>query len=195
MIYMKKYGKIIAVIIGIIVVVALLLVIYFKVTFISKDEVKDIVISNMNVNSSDVHFESIELELDKNYYEVELYYQNNDYEYKIDAKSGKVVYSDFISNSNLNSNNGSNGNGNGNNNSQGQYYNNAKITLQEARDLAYNHANVDVNMVVLKKCSSEIDDNKLIYEIEFTYNNYEYDYKIDAATGEIIDFDKDNIHN
>lgn len=195
---MKKYGKIIIIVVGIIAVIALLLLIYFKVTFIGTKEVKDIVVSNMNVSSNDVHFENIDLELDKNYYDVELYYQNKEYEYKIDAKSGKVIYNDFnVTNSNGNGLGNSNGNGNGNNNNNSNPNNafNAKISLQEARNIALSHANLDINSVVLKKCSSEIENNKLVYEIEFSYNNYEYDYKIDANTGEIINIDKDNIND
>lgn len=198
MIFMKKYGKIIIIVVGIIAVIALLLLIYFKVTFIGTKEVKDIVVSNMNVSSNDVHFENIDLELDKNYYDVELYYQNKEYEYKIDAKSGKVIYNDFnVTNSNGNGLGNSNGNGNGNNNNNSNPNNafNAKISLQEARNIALSHANLDINSVVLKKCSSEIENNKLVYEIEFSYNNYEYDYKIDANTGEIINIDKDNIND
>lgn len=195
---MKKYGKIIIIVVGIIAVIALLLLIYFKVTFIGTKEVKDIVVSNMNVSSNDVHFENIDLELDKNYYDVELYYQNKEYEYKIDAKSGKVIYNDFnVTNSNGNGLGNSNGNGNDNNNNNSNPNNafNAKISLQEARNIALSHANLDINSVVLKKCSSEIENNKLVYEIEFSYNNYEYDYKIDANTGEIINIDKDNIND
>ena len=198
MIFMKKYGKIIIIVVGIIAVIALLLLIYFKVIFIDTKEVKDIVVSNMNVSSNDVHFENIDLELDKNYYDVELYYQNKEYEYKIDAKSGKVIYNDFnVTNNNGNGLGNSNGNGNDNNNNNSNPNNafNAKISLQEARNIALSHANLDINSVVLKKCSSEIENNKLVYEIEFSYNNYEYDYKIDANTGEIINIDKDNIND
>ena len=198
---MKKYGKIIIIVVGIIAVIALLLLIYFKVTFISKKEVKDIVVDDMNVSSNDVYFESIDLELDKNYYEVELYYQNNDYEYKVDAKSGKVIYNDFnVTNNsnnnglgNSNSNSNSNGNGNGNNNSNNA--GNAKISLQEARNIALTHANLDISVVNMVKCESEYYNGVLVYEIDFTYNNYEYDYKVDANTGEIISYDKDNIYD
>ena len=198
---MKKYGKIIIIVVGIIAVIALLLLIYFKVTFISKKEVKDIVVDDMNVSSNDVYFESIDLELDKNYYEVELYYQNNDYEYKVDAKNGKVIYNDFnVTNNsnnnglgNSNSNSNSNGNGNGNNNSNNA--GNAKISLQEARNIALTHANLDISVVNMVKCESEYDNGVLVYEIDFTYNNYEYDYKVDANTGEIISYDKDNIYD
>ncbi len=192
---MKKYWKIIIIAVSIIVFFALLLLIYFKVTFIGKDDVKKIVIDNMNVSSSDVFFESIELELDKNYYEVEVYYKNKDYEYKIDAKEGKIIYTDFQSyNSDNNTNNNGNGNGNSNGNGNNNT-NNTKITLQEARNIALEHANLDISVVNIVKCESEYDDGILIHEIEFIYNNYEYDYKIDSRTGEIISFDKDSIYN
>ncbi len=192
---MKKYWKIIIIAVSIIVFFALLLLIYFKVTFIGKDDVKKIVIDNMNVSSSDVFFESIELELDKNYYEVEVYYKNKDYEYKIDAKEGKIIYTDFQS---YNSDNNTNNNGNGNDNSNGNgnnNTNNTKISLQEARNITLEHANLDISVVNIVKCESEYDDGILIHEIEFIYNNYEYDYKIDSRTGEIISFDKDSIYN
>lgn len=192
---MKKYWKIIIIAVSIIVFFALLLLIYFKVTFIGKDDVKKIVIDNMNVSSSDVFFESIELEPDKNYYEVEVYYKNKDYEYKIDAKEGKIIYTDFQS---YNSDNNTNNNGNGNDNSNGNgnnNTNNTKISLQEARNIALEHANLDISVVNIVKCESEYDDGILIHEIEFIYNNYEYDYKIDSRTGEIISFDKDSIYN
>lgn len=192
---MKKYWKIIIIAVSIIVFFALLLLIYFKVTFIGKDDVKKIVIDNMNVSSSDVFFESIELELDKNYYEVEVYYKNKDYEYKIDAKEGKIIYTDFQSyNSDNNTNNNGNGNGNSNGNGNNNT-NNTKISLQEARNIALEHANLDISVVNIVKCESEYDDGILIHEIEFIYNNYEYDYKIDSRTGEIISFDKDSIYN
>ena len=192
---MKKYWKIIIITVSIIAFFALLLLIYFKVTFIGKDDVKKIVIDNMNVSSSDVFFESIELELDKNYYEVEVYYKNKDYEYKIDAKEGKIIYTDFQSyNSDNNTNNNGKGNGNSNGNGNNNT-NNTKISLQEARNIALEHANLDISVVNIVKCESEYDDGILIHEIEFIYNNYEYDYKIDSRTGEIISFDKDSIYN
>ena len=106
---MKKYGKIIIIVVGIIVVIALLILIYFKTAFISKNEVKNIVAENMNVSSSDLYFEDIDFDLDKGIYEVEVWYINDAaYEYKIDAKEGKIIYTDFKYFTNQN--NSSNGN-------------------------------------------------------------------------------------
>ena len=188
---MKKYGKIIIIIVGILVVLALLILIYFKTTFISKNEVKDIVADNMNVGSSDLYFESIDFEFDKSIYEVEVYYQNKDYEYKIDAKEGKVIYTDYRK---INTNNNAN-NSNTNGNVNGPNISAANITLEEAKNIALNHANLTADKVQFLRTEQDYDDGILNYEIDFNYDIYEYDYKINANTGEIISYDKDSIYD
>ncbi|MCI9017061.1 MAG: PepSY domain-containing protein [Clostridia bacterium] len=57
----------------------------------------------MQVASNEVYFEDIDLELNENFYKVYLYYQNKKYEYRLDAKQGKIIYSDF-NNININNN-------------------------------------------------------------------------------------------
>ena len=202
---MKKYGKIIIIVVGIIVVIALLILIYFKTTFISKNEVKNIVAENMNVSSSDLYFENIDFEFDNSAYEVEVYYQNKDYEYKIDAKEGKIIYTDFKyftnqnNSSNGNNNNNGNSNSNSNNgNSNGQNSLNgvtASITLDEAKNIAITNAGLDINSVQFTREEQEYDNHTLLYELEFFSNNIEYDYEINATTGDIISFDRDSIYD
>lgn len=192
---MKKYGKIILIVVGIIVVVALIFLIYFKTTFMSKNEVKNIVADYMNANSNDLYFDSIDFEMDKKIYEVEVYYQNKDYEYKINAKNGKVIYTDFRNDTNQN--NSSNGNkfndnsnnGNANQNSLNQQT--ANISEEEAKDIALTHANLASNSVSFLRTELDHDHRTLVYEVDFIYDNYEYDYTIDAMSGEIISYDKD----
>ena len=200
---MKKYGKIIIIVVGILVVLALLILIYFKTAFISKNEVKDIVADNMNVSSSDLYFESIDFELDNSVYEVEVYYQSRDYEYKIDAKEGKVIYTDFRNVNTNNQNNSSNGNNNNNGNSNNSNSNGqnslngvtASITLDEAKNIALTDAGLDINSVQFTREELEHDNHTLVYELEFFYNNIEYDYEINATTGDIISYDKDSIYD
>ncbi len=193
---MKKYGRIIVIVIGILVVIALLILIYFKTSFISRSEVKDIVANNMNVSSNDLYFESIDFEMDNSVYEVEVYYQNRDYEYKIDAKEGKVIYTDFRSvNTNNNQNNSDNSN-NGNTNNQNSLNGvTASITLDEAKNIALTNANLVEDDVSFLRTEQEYDDGILVYEIDFTYDTYEYDYKINANTGEIVSYDRDSIYD
>ena len=203
---MKKYGKIIIIVVGILVVIALLILIYFKTAFISKNEVKDIVSNNMNVSSSDLYFEDIDFDLDKGIYEVEVWYINDAaYEYKIDAKEGRIIYTDFKyftnqnNSSNGNNNNNGNSNSNSNNgNSNGQNSLNgvtASITLDEAKNIAITNAGLDINNVQFTREELEHDNHTLVYELEFFSNNIEYDYEINATTGDIISFDRDSIYD
>ena len=199
---MKKYGKIIIVVVGILVVIALLILIYFKTTFISRNEVKGIIAANMNANVNDLYFEDIDFDLDKGIYEVEVYYHNDAYEYKVDARTstegGRIIYTDFkyftngITDDNSSNNNNSNANGSSNN---GNNATTASISLDEAKNIALTHANLTEDAVSLLRTEQEYDDGVLVYEIDFTYDTYEYDYKIDANTGEIISFDRDSIYD
>ena len=199
---MKKYGKIIIIVVGILVVIALLVLIYFKTTFISENEVKDIIAANMNVNRSDLYFEDIDFDFDKGIYEVEVLYINDAvYEYKIDARTdtegGNVIYTDFkyFTNS-INDNNSSNSSTSGSTNNNANDSNNtASITVEEARNIALSNANLSADLVQFLRTETEYDDGILVYEVDFTYNNYEYDYKINANTGEIISYDRDSIYD
>ena len=171
---MKKYGKIIIIVVGILVVIALLILIYFKTTFISKDDVKDIIAANMNVSSSDLYFEDIDFDFDKGVYEVEVLYINDAvYEYKIDARTstegGRIIYTDF------------------------KYFTNGIV--DEAKNIALTHANLTEDAVQFLRTEQEYDDGVLVYEIDFTSGDYEYDYKINANTGEVVSYDRDSIYD
>ena len=200
---MKKYGKIIIIVVGILAIIVLLVLLYFKTAFISKNEVKDIIAENMNVNKDDLYFEDIDFEFDKGVYEVEVYYQNRDYEYKIDAKEGKVIYTDFRNiNTNNNQNNSNNGNNSNNNSNNGTTNNqnslngvNASISLDEAKNIALTNAGLDINNVKFTREELDHDNHTLVYELEFFSNDIEYDYEINATTGDIISYDKDSIYN
>ncbi len=196
---MKKTKKIIIIVIGVLLILALIFLIYLKVAFISKSEVKDIIAANMNVNVNDLYFESIDLELDKGIYEVEVYYHNDDYEYKIDAKSategGRIIYTDFkyFTNSIIDNNNSNTNSSTNNENASNS--NTTTITIDEARDIALNHASTNINSITHLRTERDYENNTLVYEVDFIYNNYEYDYKIDAATGTIISYDVDSIYD
>ena len=198
---MKKYGKIIIIVVGILVVIALLILIYFKTTFISENDVKGIIAANMNANVNDLYFEDIDFDLDKGIYEVEVYYYNDAYEYKIDARTstegGRIIYTDFkyftdgITNDNSNNNN-SNTNGSSNN---GNNATTASIPLDEAKNIALTNANLTEDAVQFLRTEQEYDDGVLVYEIDFTHGDYEYDYKINANTGEVVSYDRDSIYD
>ena len=69
------------------------------------------------------------------------------------------------------------------------------ITVEEAKTIALNHAGLTADAVTFVKAKQDYDDGRLVYEIEFVTtsgNGYlEYDYEIDAATGNILSYDYD----
>ena len=201
---MKKYGKIIIIVVGIIAIIALLILIYFKTTFISKDDVKDIIAANMNANVNDLYFEDIDFDFDKGVYEVEVYYHNDAYEYKVDARTstegGSIIYTDFkyFTNGITDDNSSNNNNNNSNNSSTNGSTNNAttaSIPLDEAKNIALTHANLTEDTVSLLRTEQEYENGVLVYEIDFTHGDFEYDYKINANTGEVVSYDRDSIYD
>ncbi len=61
------------------------------------------------------------------------------------------------------------------------------ITLEQAKTIALNDAGLtDADF---KKAKMDYDDGRTVYEIEFVYDNKEYDYEIDSSTGRILDTD------
>ena len=65
------------------------------------------------------------------------------------------------------------------------------ITREEANKIALSHAGVSADKAERFESKLEWDDRRQVYEIEFDSSGYEYDYEIDAKTGEIIKFDKE----
>jgi uncharacterized membrane protein YkoI len=67
------------------------------------------------------------------------------------------------------------------------------IGREKATSIAYSHAGVTSSDMVRKydiKIKSKHPDN-VFYEIEFVYNRREYEYCIDAITGEIIHWESE----
>lgn len=68
---------------------------------------------------------------------------------------------------------------------------NTKITSDKAKEIALNHANLSENQVTFIKSNIDYDDGIQAYDVEFYHNNQEYDYKIDANSGAIVEYDFD----
>nr|WP_314982376.1 PepSY domain-containing protein [uncultured Stomatobaculum sp.] len=49
----------------------------------------------------------------------------------------------------------------------------------------------DISVLPYSKAKLDDDDGRGVYEIEFYVGNTEYDYKIDAYSGGIIEYDID----
>ena len=70
----------------------------------------------------------------------------------------------------------------------------AYIGRDNALNIALNHAGVSEASVTYYEIEMDYD-YVIVYEIEFYYNNVEYDYEINALTGDIIEYDRDGEHH
>ena len=66
-----------------------------------------------------------------------------------------------------------------------------KITVDEAKKIALNHANLTSKEVSFINAEVDMDNGVEFYDIEFYSNNKEYDYEISVADGKIIEYDYD----
>ena len=66
-----------------------------------------------------------------------------------------------------------------------------KITKAKAKEIALAHAGVSASKATFVEAKLDYEDGVQVYEIEFYSGSTEYDYEINAETGEILSFDKD----
>ena len=168
-----------------------------KEEYIGTEAAQALALEASGVVESDAVFERTELDNKNgiNYYEVDFSSGGQKYEYDIDAVTGVIIES------NSNAAKGSQ-NTSAQNPVQNQQPNTATqpntnntdglITESQAKEIALNHAGLKSDDVTFIKTGLERDDGVQKYEIEFYSPDYkEYDYEINASTGEIISYDYD----
>ena len=149
----------------------------------SLDEAKTAALKDAGLSESDVTFKKTEL--DHNHgtqvYDIEFYTSDTKYDYEIDASNGTVLEKSIEqfqiqtnpTDSAINS-------------SSNDY-----IGVDRAKEIALNHAQLNESDVQFAKAKLENDDGEVEYEIEFYSGRTEYDYTIDAVSGNIIEYDVD----
>ena len=65
------------------------------------------------------------------------------------------------------------------------------ISKEEAKKIAFSHAKVTEADVKKLKVDLDYEDGIQVYEVDFEAAGFEYDYDINAKTGEITKFDKE----
>ena len=189
---MKKNTKILIIsvisIIGLILLIAIGYSLFMRASYISKDRVKEIILNDTKLKAKDISFTEIDLDLDGELkkYEVEFYYNRVEYKYEIDAKTGNIIYSNFINldnNANTDTNTDTN---NPNNNTSTNTDNNNYISKEEAKNIALADAGFNSNEVIFIDVELEFENGRAIYDVDFENNILEYEYKIDAVNKGII---------
>ncbi|MDO5063214.1 MAG: PepSY domain-containing protein [Peptostreptococcaceae bacterium] len=153
---------------------------------IGAEKAKSIALKDAGLKSNQVGFVKAKLDNDDGrlVYDIEFYSGNTEYDYEIDAKTGKIREKDMdIENYSIPAN--------AQKPSQQQPSMKGNIGAEKAKNIALKDAGLKANQVAFVKAKLDNDDGRVIYDVEFYSNNVEYDYEIDAKTGKILEKDKD----
>ncbi len=171
-----------------------------KDSYIGYDAAKEAAYAHAGITASDAT--NIEAELDYEHgrmvYELEFDANGYEYEYDINAVTGEVIKSHKEKDDDAPMTGGNqSANPPATDDTTPPATNDTTppateyITRDEALAKAYAHAGVNAADVTGLKVRLDTDDGKTEYEIEFDALGYEYDYEINAVTGNITDSDKE----
>ena len=156
---------------------------------ISSAEAKKIALSNAGVNASKAIFKKIKLEKDNGIYEyeIEFFANSREYDYTINAVTGKIIEKDIDSAFEPTTKEPT---------TQSPSTTAPKptsgfISIGKAKAIALSHAGLSESEVTFKKVKLDRDDGVFEYEVEFHKGFVEYEYSINAKDGSIIDFEKE----
>lgn len=68
----------------------------------------------------------------------------------------------------------------------------APLTKEQAQAIALEHAGFTADQVTGLRTEYEIDDGIPRFEVKFRQDRWEYDYEINANTGAILSYDRDD---
>ena len=156
-----------------------------QMNYIGAEAAKNMATTDAQVQASDAVFTQASLS-EKNgtmYYDVEFTAGDMAYTYAIDALTGAVIESNSSAvqagdTSTTTQTGGAQG---------------GSIDEAAAKQIALDHAGVSEGDTAFLMSKSDYDDGVAVYDVEFyvASTNTEYDYEIDAATGEIRSYDYD----
>jgi uncharacterized membrane protein YkoI len=150
--------------------------------YIGEVKAKSIALESAGVSEAEATFLKAHLDHDDRrvVYDVEFYSRNTEYDYEIDAVSGDILESDkdieyyqVPSSSSTTTNAGS------------------YIGEDRAKTAALEHTGVAEGQATFIKAYLDHDDGRVVYDVEFYSGDTEYDYEIDAVSGDILESDRE----
>ena len=159
---------------------------------VSRQAAKNTALNHAKAKTNAIKGYEIELEYKKGvpYYDIEFKYNNYEYDYLINAKTGKIakVEKKAIKTAKKTTTKKTTKTA-----AKTATNNTVKITAEKAKSTVLSHAKLSASKVYAYKCKLDKEGKIYVYEIEFKSGKYEYEYEINASTGKITDFEKERI--
>ena len=157
------------------------------VSNISLEKAKEIALDHAGVKATDATFVKAKSDYEdgRAVFEIEFVVSSGntikEYDYEIAASDGSIISYDYDIE----------GDSTPTAIQAGSSQNTSEISLEKAKEIALSHAGVASANAFEMEGKLDWDDGMSIYEIEFKAGGYEYSYEVDAATGSIVEFDKE----
>ena len=161
--------------------------------YIGIDAAKAVALEAAGVSESAADFTTAGLDRRNgmDYYAVDFTAGGQSYEYDIDAVTGVVIDSNTGGGAAAEAPASASPSPSASQTAAGQTTS-AAVTEEQARETALSHAGLTADQVTFVRSKLDWDDGRQVYDVEFYTADYtEYDYEIDAATGEIRSYDAD----
>lgn len=152
-------------------------------SFIGEEKALQIALEHAGVQTEDVSHSHVKLESDDGRweYDTEFYSGNKEYDYEIDASTGAILSYDYDMESiHLPP-------------ADNAQASNASVSLETAKSSAL--AKVPGAGESNIRIKQDYDDGRLIYEGKIIYNTTEYEFEIDATTGEFLEWSAESIYD
>lgn len=148
--------------------------------YITKEKAQEIALAQAKVNASEAYFDDREFDFENGVaiYELEFTANGIEYDYDIDAMTGKVLRAEHDSKEDRNDHD--------DNQRHPQQSNASYITKEKAQEIALAQAKVNASAAYFDDREFDFEKGAAIYELEFTANGIEYEYDIDAVTGKVL---------
>lgn len=140
-------------------------------SYISGDTALQKALAHAGVSASQAV--DVDVEFDDGHYDVDFRVGSTEYDYEINAKTGAVIrYEKDVDDDHYSSSSSSSS---------------SYISKDEAKQKAFSHAGVSASQV----SGVKVDWDDGHYDVEFHVGATEYDYEINAKTGDVIKYEKD----
>lgn len=148
--------------------------------YIGKEKALALALVHLGVKEADIRELEIEIDYKKKrmIYEIEFKTADKEYEIDIDAQSGEVLEVEIETLKKAPSSTGSSSN---------------YIGESAAKSIAFKDAGVSESQSSSLKVELDRQNGIMVYEVEFIYSGYKYEYDIDALSGKILEIEKERI--
>ena len=149
-----------------------------SVADVGLEAAKSAALTHAGVSASDAVFVEERADYDDGVkvYDIEFYTSTGEYDYEIDAATGAVLEYDYDAENYTRPSSGTAGD---------------MISQDSAKAIALERAGLAESDVYALKVELDWDDGRTEYEVEFRSGGYEFDVKIDAYTGGILEYERE----